>query len=300
MKIDITRAGPLATVQDRGRHGHFADGISASGPMDAAGFVRAAQLAETAADTGLEITMAGIAFTYTGKALKAGFAGGAFTLAINGKPEQWNAAYTLETGDKIDIKPGPAGNYGYIRFGAELDVPVVIGSRATNLIVGLGGFEGRALRPGDSLSLVPASGEILHAAETPVAPAPEAAIRFVWGIDADRFPAETLHAFTQSSFTISTKLDRMGVRLEDRDAVFTNARILSLVSDAIVPGDIQILGDGTPIVLMRDHQPTGGYPRIATLISADLDRFAQLRPGTKVQFAPVTIAHAQALMKKAR
>jgi allophanate hydrolase len=89
----------------------------------------------------------------------------------------------------------------------------------------------------------------------------------------------------------------MGVRLEDGEGVFAEAGSLSLVSDAIVAGDIQILGDGTPIVLMRDHQPTGGYPRIATVISADLDRFAQLRPGSPVAFVPVTVEHAQALLR---
>jgi len=85
----------------------------------------------------------------------------------------------------------------------------------------------------------------------------------------------------------------MGVRLADPDGVFRAQRRLSLVSDAIVPGDIQILGDGTPIVLMRDHQPTGGYPRIATVVSADLDRFAQLRPGAEIRFRPVTLEHAR-------
>ena len=89
----------------------------------------------------------------------------------------------------------------------------------------------------------------------------------------------------------------MGVRLTDSERVFADATILSLASDAIVPGDIQILGDGTPIVLMRDHQPTGGYPRIATVVSADLDRFAQLRPGTAVAFASVTVEHAHALLR---
>jgi allophanate hydrolase subunit 2 len=79
--------------------------------------------------------------------------------------------------------------------------------------------------------------------------------------------------------------------------VFTGSQILSLVSDVVVPGDIQILGDGTPIVLMRDHQPTGGYPRIATVVSADLDRFAQLRPGSEVRFEPVTVAHARELKR---
>jgi allophanate hydrolase len=90
-------------------------------------------------------------------------------------------------------------------------------------------------------------------------------------------------------------MDRMGVRLDDIEGVFADVAGLSLVSDAIVPGDIQILGDGTPVVLMRDHQPTGGYPRIATIISADLDRFAQMRPGTRVTFESVTLAHAQNL-----
>ena len=79
----------------------------------------------------------------------------------------------------------------------------------------------------------------------------------------------------------------MGVRLEDGGGLFREQRRLTLVSDAIVPGDIQILGDGTPIALMRDHQPTGGYPRIATIVSADLDRFAQMRPGTALTFTPV-------------
>ncbi len=87
----------------------------------------------------------------------------------------------------------------------------------------------------------------------------------------------------------------MGVRLEDTTSVFDEARVLGLVSDAVVPGDIQILGDGTPIVLMRDNQPTGGYPRIGTIIDIDLDRFAQVRPGRTVTFAPVTVEHAHRL-----
>ena len=93
--------------------------------------------------------------------------------------------------------------------------------------------------------------------------------------------------FAETSFRVSTQLDRMGVRLADATGLFREQRRLTLVSDFIVPGDIQILGDGTPIVLMRDHQPTGGYPRIATIVDADFDRFAQMRPGTAVSFRPV-------------
>lgn len=296
--IEITRAGPLVTVQDMGRQGHFANGISESGPMDNKAFASAGQLLGTSATSGLEITMAGIAFKFSGVPTNAAFCGGAFTLSINGKKRAWNKAHNLRDKDVVEIKPGDAGNYGYIRFDAEIDVPLILGSRATNLIVGLGGHQGRAMQAGDKLGLLPTNKAIpgRNIENTPETSAP---IRFIWGIHADSFTPVVRTTFVDTSFQISTKLDRMGVRLTDTTGVFTNARILSLVSDAIVPGDIQILGDGTPIVLMRDHQPTGGYPRIATVISADLDRFAQLRPGAEVRFMPVTIEHAHAAMRQA-
>ncbi len=295
--INITRAAPLTTVQDGGRRGHFADGISASGPMDANAFARARALAGTTAQAGLEFTMAGLEFTYSGAQMPAGFSGGVFTLRINGEPRDWDSAHALADGDTVAITPGPAGNYGYVHFADDIGVPPLLNSRATNLIVGLGGLEGRTLKAGDKLTLLPC--EPLEERSAPPATTVSAEpIRFVWGIHADHFEPEVRSAFLTEEFIISTKLDRMGVRMTDTAGVFANARILSLVSDAIVPGDIQILGDGTPIVLMRDHQPTGGYPRIGSVIGTDLDRFAQLRPHTAVRFAPVTVEKAQSLLRR--
>jgi allophanate hydrolase subunit 2 len=109
----------------------------------------------------------------------------------------------------------------------------------------------------------------------------------VWGIHAEHFLPEVRRQFLEASFVVTSSLDRMGVRLADSSGLFKGQQRLGLVSDAIVPGDIQILGDGTPVVLMRDHQPTGGYPRIGTVLSTDLDRFAQMRPGTAVTFRAV-------------
>lgn len=292
--ITITRAGPLATVQDYGRPGALVHGISASGPMDRAAFVRGTALAETSATSGIEITQAGLAFTYAGPDMAAAFTGGVFALSIDGQKTDWEAVHILHDGAEVDIKPGAAGNYGYVRFAAEIGVPLVMGSRSTNLIVGVGGSAGRALAAGDRLDLVsaepykaPMLAAMPHTANQP--------IRFVWGIHADNFDPLIRNAFLEATFKISTRLDRMGVRLDDVTGVFSRTQILSLVSDAIVPGDIQILGDGTPIVLMRDHQPTGGYPRIGTVVTADIDRFSQLRPGAEVRFATVTVAHADAL-----
>lgn len=295
--IVIARAGPLATVQDAGRPGLLRHGISASGPMDRAAFRRAGGWIGGGA-AGIEFTTAGIDFAVEDGAVAAGFDGGDFRLSVNGALREWPARAVLKAGDRVCITPGAQGNYGYVRFDREIVLPAVMGSLATNLVVGLGGLEGRALRAGDVLPLGPRRRQPVGV--TPVATAPaDGPIRVLWGLHADLFPEAIRQAFVEKPFRISPRLDRMGARLEDAAGVFAAAPALSLVSDAIVAGDIQILGDGTPIVLLRDHQPTGGYPRIATVISADLDRFAQLRPGAAIRFEPVTLARAHAMLANA-
>jgi 5-oxoprolinase (ATP-hydrolysing) subunit C len=292
--LTITRAGPLATVQDAGRFNMLSHGISASGPMDRSAYGWAASLLNGAAPGGLEFTAAGLDLVVESGACSIGMAGGVFTAHRNGERLDWPARVKLGAGDALTITPGAAGNYGYLRFDASPDVPRVLGSIATNSRAQLGGFGGRALRAGDRLKLVPRSsreeGKIIR--EAPTGP-----IRVIWALHAELFASSVRQRFVSTDFSISSRLDRMGVRLDDGGRVFADSTILSLVSDAIVPGDIQILGDGTPIVLMRDHQPTGGYPRIATIISADLDRFAQMRPGTPVGFRSVTLDHAHKLLR---
>lgn len=261
--LTILRAGPLTTLQDAGRFGMLRHGISASGPMDRAGFAAAGAALPMAGGTAIEFTQ-GLSLV----------ADGPLSVAC---PVRQN----LAAGERLDVPPAP-GNYGYLRLTHELDVPPVLGSRATNITVGLGGYKGRALRAGDRL--------VLGAPGEKVAPppaAPDGPIRVVWGLHAELFEAALRLRFTETAFRISSALDRMGVRLDDPAGLFRDQRRLGLVSDAIVPGDIQILGDGAPVVLMRDHQPTGGYPRLATIVDADLDRFAQLRPGAQVSFTPV-------------
>lgn len=292
--IRIIRAGPLATLQDAGRFGYLRHGISASGPMDRAAYDRAGAWLGGAGSTAIEFTAAGVGFVVEGGSLTVACDGGDFRLRHNGKALAWPARMTLRDGDEVEIAPGAAGNYGYLRFDRELQVPLLLGSRATNVVAGLGGYEGRALRGGDRLSFGSRvrRGVSMHPRPAVTEQGP---IRFIWGLHADLFSEDIRQTFIASPFVISPRIDRMGARLEDRSAVFMGAEILSLVSDAVVPGDIQILGDGTPIVLMRDHQPTGGYPRIGTVIDADIDRLAQLRPGSEVSFEPITVAKAQKL-----
>jgi biotin-dependent carboxylase-like uncharacterized protein len=291
--LTLLRAGPLTTIQDDGRFGMLQHGISASGPMDRVAFAQAGDLAGSG-HGGVEFTLAGLELRLASGTCRVGMAGGDFTAHHNGQPLAWPGMVTLEAGDTLAVTPGRWGNYGYLRFGADLAVPAMMGSMSTNSRAGLGGLAGRALRAGDVI-------ELTRAGRTPLPAAPaepeEGPIRFVWGLHAERFSTSVRQRFIETGFVVSPRLDRMGVRLDDKDGVFAGATILSLVSDAVVPGDIQILGDGSPIVLMRDHQPTGGYPRIATVISADLDRFAQLRPGSAVSFAPVTVDHAHRLLR---
>ena len=293
-RLKIVRAGPLTTIQDRGREGFLAHGISASGPMDRENHRRAGLLAGARGEAGIEFTRAGLDLLMEEGDLRLGWAGGEFALTINGKGREWPGNAMVKGGDLVSITPGPSGNYGYLRFGPQLDLPAMMGSLSTSTRARLGGVDGRALAAGDLLHLSGQGREPEVAGDVQGAEGP---IRFVWGIHAGHFTRAVREGFVSQTFRITPMMDRMGVRLADEGRVFSGASILSLVSDPILPGDIQILGDGTPIVLMRDHQPTGGYPRIGTVISADLDRFAQMRPGEPVAFAPISVKHGQRLLR---
>lgn len=293
--LHILRAGPLTTLQDAGRFGHLRYGISAAGPMDRAAFRRTEAWLGGAGSTGIEFTTAGVSLRVEGGSIGGACDGGHFTLHLNGEKLEWPARMSLHDGDVVDITPGYAGNYGYFRLSHEIDVPPLLGSRSTSLVSRLGGFEGRELRAGDVIPLGDHVARRMSAHPRPELPE-TGPIRVIWGLHADLFSSDVRAHFVTDPFIVSPRIDRMGARLEDRAGVFSGSEILSLVSDAVVPGDVQILGDGTAIVLMRDHQPTGGYPRIATVINADLDRMAQLRPGSEVRFLPVTLAQAHALI----
>ncbi|KKB09684.1 biotin-dependent carboxyltransferase family protein [Devosia chinhatensis] len=293
--VRIERAGPLTTIQDQGRFGMLAHGISASGPMDRAAFGLAGALAGAGTAAGIEFTQAGLALSLEQGTVPVGWAGGAFRVSIDGRRHDWPGGALLRAGQRLEIIPGKAGTYGYLRFGAALDLPFVLGSQATNTKAGLGGLAGRALKAGDRIGLLPGDGQPLPA-EAP-AVTQGGPIRFIRGLHWERFGEAVRARFVATPFRVTPMMDRMGVRLADDGQVFGGESILSLVSDPVLPGDIQILGDGTPIVLMRDHQPTGGYPRIGTIIAVDLDRFAQLRPGSAVAFEAVSVEHAQSLLR---
>lgn len=293
-RLRIERAGPLTSIQDRGRFGMLMHGVSASGPMDAEAFSRAGLRVGAADDSGIEFTQAGLEVSVAEGQVRLGWGGGGFEVSLNGLSLPWPGSAPAEAGDCLSITPGPSGNYGYLRFGAHLDLPGILGSRSTSLRARMGGIQGRALRQGDELVLTGKGAEPVEVYDVSESHAP---VRFVWGVHADRFSHSVRERFAGATFHVTSAMDRMGVRLADQSGVLAGVSSLALVSEPVLPGDVQILGDGTPIVLMRDHQPTGGYPRIGTVITADLDRFAQYRSGAVVTFAPVTVEHAHRLLR---
>jgi biotin-dependent carboxylase-like uncharacterized protein len=290
--VVIIAAGPLTSLQDQGRFGLLAAGLSASGPMDWGAARRALGRLARPGRTLVEFT-AGLELELREGPLELAGEGGQFSVRINGKAADWPLLFTLTAGDRLKIAPGPAGTYGVLAFSGEIATTPVLGSTATNTIAGLGGA---LLRAGDTLRLEPPGESGPGITPEGAALPTDGPIRVIPGLHWALFEPERRARFLASPFTITNRRDRMGVRLADPEQVFGGVALLSLISEPVVAGDIQILGHGTPIVLMRDHQPLGGYPRLATIITADLDRFAQTRPGETIRFQTISVQHAAALL----
>jgi biotin-dependent carboxylase-like uncharacterized protein len=213
---------------------------------------------------------------------------------LNGEPVPMTEAIPVRSGDRLDLGPAVRGVRAYLAVAGGIDVPVVLGSRSTDLKAGIGGFEGRKLRTGDVLRTLPRkSAEEERAASVSARPVLQrlreaadaegvTAIRFRFGPQDSRFSEEAKRQFTRNVYTVGAASDRMGYRLEG-PAVET-AGGTDILSDGICFGSIQIPADGRPIVMMADHQTTGGYAKIGTVLSGDLPLLAQLGPGKKIRF----------------
>jgi biotin-dependent carboxylase-like uncharacterized protein len=202
----------------------------------------------------------------------------------------------LAPGDTVRIAAARSGVRIYVVFAGGLDVPPVLGSRATYLRGRLGGLEGRSLRRGDVLRLLAAPMPVRRSAraERPAVDT-EPEIRVVLGPQADRFTAEGIAAFLGGPYEMLPQSDRMGARL--KGPRIAHARGHDIISDGIALGAIQVPGDGQPIVLLVDRQSTGGYTKIATVGSFDIGRLAQVKPGQRVRFRAIDVAEAHRLRR---
>jgi antagonist of KipI len=300
-EVKILRAGALASVQDLGR-AERRKGVSAGGALDLCAARVANLLVGNVEEAALlEITLGGLRLRFEDSRAVA-WCGGAFPARIAEMEFPAGRPALVRRGEEVAFDPPARGCRAWLAIAGGVDVPLVLGSRSTDLRSGFGGLEGRALREGDCLSL----GNTSAAKAEPARLAPWSAplewtqtaertpiLRFLRGSEWDEFVREAQVALLTQPFTVSAQSDRMGARLEGAELKRTND--WELPSEAMVPGTVQVAHDGQPIVLLGDCQTIGGYPKIAHVITVDLARAAQLRPNDAVRFEEVTPAEAGTL-----
>lgn len=295
--IKIISAGLLSTVQDLGRFGVMKDGFTQSGAMDSYSMQIANRLCANEPNAPvIEMTMLGITARFMSERVFA-VSGGRFEMTLNNEPIRTNKAYIAGQGDTLAIKGSKSGMRCYLAVNGGFDVPLFMGSASTNLKLGVGGFEGRRLMPNDEIKVKKAPMIDVTDREIDEFTYDDVVrVRVVLGPQDDMFTKTDLAFFTQQRYTVTPNLDRMGIRLNG--IALRGKDTLDIISDGIVFGSVQITKSGMPIILMADHQTTGGYAKIATVISADLPKLAQLKPYNKVCFDVVDVKKAQDLAIK--
>ena len=297
-QLHVLSCGPMTSPQDAGRIGFARQGLSRSGAMDRDALAMANALVGNRPDeAALELMLIGGTFRVEGGECAVALAGAAMPAGIDGRPLPPLTTAILTPGETLTIGIATAGVFAYLAVGGGLAVEPMLGSVSLQARAGIGGIGGRSVRAGDAVALrAPRQGILPGTRLDDVAHAAGEPIRVVLGPQDDHFPAEAISAFLSNRYEVSNEADRMGYRLVG--PAIAHLAGFNIVSDGIVAGSIQVPGSGVPIVLMADHQTTGGYPKIATVISADLGRLAQRRPGTEMRFAAVTVAEAHRLLRE--
>lgn len=291
----ITSIGPASSVQDRGRFGAQRYGLTPSGAMDRLGLAAANCLAGNPLfASAIEIGPYGAALTARGAAVRVALAGAPRSADVAGRAVAWCTSVTIADGETLKLGMARGGAFSYLAIEGSVKGEPVFGSLAVTARSGLGSPFPRPLQAGDELEVAPAS----IAAERRIdLPAPATGpIRVVLGPQNDEFGDEALSLFLGSEWKITATSDRMGYRLEG--PIIRHLHGHNIVSDGTVNGSIQVPGSGQPIVLMSDRGTSGGYPKIATLISADFGRFAQVPAGSAFRFKAVSMEEAQAEARK--
>lgn len=287
--FSVNFAGPLVTFQDSGRVGQMRFGVAASGPMDRLAFDAAhAALGNKTGQTAIEISLGGLVLQCKAGAVTVAITGGDFVVEHAGQTFASWTILTIRKGERLSIRAGKAGSWAYLAFAGQLAAQDWLGSQAT---LSTSGFGGGALQAGQQFDIREAAirddrlGEIAQLDHPTHAP-----IRAVIGPQDQHFKQETLEQFLGEPFKVTDAYDRMGMRLAGPTLAPDGA--LSIPSEPITRGAVQVSGDGVPTVLLADHQTTGGYPKIATVISCDIDRIVQNRSGQQIRFAAITGAQA--------
>ncbi len=297
MKMKIITSGPLTTLQDMGREGYMSVGFSGNGAMDCYSMRLANILVGNDEGEGaLEMTFMGISAEFDCDAVIA-ITGADMSPELNGSTIENYRAISVRSGDVLTMKTAKSGMRAYLAVAGGFDIEKKMGSLSTNLKCKLGGFEGRKLAAGDELPLKRSTRLISdRIIQKRSVFSDSVTVRVILGPQDDYFTDNGIKTFFSKEYTVLEKSDRMGVRLGgDR---IENKNGVDIISDGIAMGSVQIPASGEPIIMMADRQTTGGYAKIATVISADLMLIAQARPGTKISFKLVKEREAVSILKK--
>jgi len=293
----VIKPGFFTTVQDLGRYGFLRYGVPISGAMDEFSLQLANMLVGNAlGDACLEVTMLGPEFEVLHDAQIA-VTGGDLSLQINGQDcEMWQTLAVKE-GDVLSLGKVQTGCRAYVAINGGINVPVILGSRSTYVRCEMGGFQGRQLKAGDVVEGVDDVQLMRHCLSVPSDLVPDfgagAAVRVVLGPQLDSFTDKGVETFLSNPYTVTVEADRMGYRLEG--PLIEHSKQVDTISEAILPGSVQVPANGKPIVTMKDAQTTGGYPNIAAVISSDLHVLGQVKPNDKVFFQRTTLSEAHRL-----
>ncbi|RTL67921.1 MAG: biotin-dependent carboxyltransferase [Hyphomicrobiales bacterium] len=301
--LRVLAPGLLTTVQDLGRTGYQSLGVPVSGAMDIVSFAAAnAIVGNPPSAAALEIAYQGPSLVVEATSVRIAYAGPETAIDIlspDGTPRRLPRLQSarLMQGETLRIGALTGSAVGYLAVEGGIDVPLMLGSRSTLTRATIGGFEGRQLRAQDRLPLATADAPEREEASLPSLDlSPPERFRVVLGPQDDYFTARGIETLLTATYTVTQSSDRMGMRLDGPK--LEHADGFDIVSDGIAPGTIQVPGNGMPIVLLADRQTTGGYPKIATVISADLAPLGRLRPGAQVRFEKVSVGEAQGIRRE--
>ena len=300
--LEITDPGIFTTVQDRGRRGFQRSGVPVSGALDEFAFrVANALVGNDEGAAALEMTVIGPAITFLDRTW-IGIAGADLSPRLDGEPLPGWRSVQVSEGSRLAFHGMQDGMRAYLAVAGGIDVPVVMGSRSTYVKSGFGGLEGRPLKEGDRISALPVGPDVQfvprripggfqvptygHSHE----------LRVILGPQNDLFAPDGVSTLLESTYKVSLDSDRMGYLLEGPPIAHKDRP--DIVSDGNPAGAIQVPGSGAPTVLLADRGTTGGYAKIATVISADLGRLAQAVPGHTVTFTAVDVEEAHRVLRE--
>lgn len=298
MGVLFLKGGLFTTVQDIGRNGYQKSGFHVSGVMDKRSFMIANLLVDNPENEAvLEFTMVGPTLKFTSDTIIA-ITGGDFGPKINEKEAPMYTAIYVHKDDILEFQYAKEGNWGYIAFSSRLDIPMMMGSRSTDIKCKIGGYHGRKLEKGDHIwfrakrrylsSFLSRTIPQEHFEEGTIK------IRVVMGPQDDYFTQEGIQTFLTEEYSVTSECDRMGYRLEG-EYIAHNDKGADIISDGIALGAIQVPSNGRPIIMLSDRQTTGGYTKIATVISVDIPKLVQCKEQTKICFEKISVQEAQKL-----